>query len=194
MPSSVPGYGQRVALTPTVHRLEIELSDVDRGVYERFDLRVARHPSESGRYFWLRILAYCLCHEPGLAFSKGGLSDAEEPPLSTRDATGVLRTWVDIGSPSAERLHRAAKAAERVVLFTAVERELLEKEAASRKVHALETIEVNLVPPAFLQALEAQLAKHLKFELVRSGGALYVTLAGGMIEGAIQEIRLGSRA
>jgi hypothetical protein len=36
------------------HR-QIELSDVDRGVYESLDLRVARHPSESARYLLMRV-------------------------------------------------------------------------------------------------------------------------------------------
>src|SRR6188768_1958505 len=99
-----------MALTATVYRLTITLSDVDRGVYEALDLRVARHPSESARYFWQRTLAYCLCYEEGIAFSKGGLSDSDEPPVSIVDGTGVLRAWIDVGSPSADRLHRAAKA------------------------------------------------------------------------------------
>ena len=48
-----------MALSATVYHFQIELSDVDRGVYEALDLRVARHPSESTpylltRYFGLR--------------------------------------------------------------------------------------------------------------------------------------------
>lgn len=183
-----------MALTATVHRFEISLSDVDRGRYEQLDVRVARHPSESARYFWLRVLAYCLCYEEDLAFSKGGLSDADEPPLSVRDATGVLRSWIDVGSPSADRLHRASKAAERVVLFTTVERSLLEREAASRKIHALEEIEVNLVAPDLVERLEAHLAKHVRLELVRNGGVLYATVDGAVLEGGISEIRLGQEA
>ena len=183
-----------MALTATVHRLEVNLSDVDRGRYERLDVRVARHPSESARYFWLRVLAYCLCYEEDLAFSKGGLSDADEPPLSIRDATGILQAWIDVGSPSADRLHRAAKAARRVALFSATDRGLLEKEAASRRIHAVEAIEVSLVAPDFLEGLEAHLAKHIRLELVRNAGVLYATLGGSVLEGSIEEIRLSSQA
>ncbi|HVR96035.1 MAG TPA: YaeQ family protein, partial [Thermoanaerobaculia bacterium] len=32
-----------MALTSTIYNLEIELADVDRGVYETLDLRVAQH-------------------------------------------------------------------------------------------------------------------------------------------------------
>ena len=114
-----------MALTATIYHFQITLSDVDRGVYEALDLRVARHPSETMRYLVTRTLAYCLSYEEGIAFSKGGLSSAEEAPLSVRDATGVLRAWIDVGSPSAERLHKASKAAGRVALFTHVELPLL---------------------------------------------------------------------
>jgi uncharacterized protein YaeQ len=176
-----------MALTATVYRLGITLSDVDRSVYQRLDLRVARHPSESARYFWLRMLAYCLAYEDGIAFSKGGLSDSDEPPVSIHDPTGILISWIDVGSPSAERLHRASKAARRVALFSSAERVLLEREAASRKIHALEENQVYL-----LDALETHLEKHLELELVRNSGSLYVTFPKALVEGSIIETRLSA--
>jgi uncharacterized protein YaeQ len=178
-----------MALAATVYHLVLTLSDVDRGVYTTLDLRLARHPSESARYFWLRTLAYCLSYEEGIAFSKGGLSDSGEPPVAIHDATGVFLAWIDVGSPSAERLHRAAKAARRVALFSAADWSLLEREAASRRIHALEEIEVQLLQPAFLDALEPHLQKHLTLEVVRSSGTLYVTLPNALVEGTISERR-----
>ena len=181
-----------MALTATLHRLDITLSDVDRGVYEQLDLRTARHPSERARYCWLRTLAYCLSYEEGIAFSKGGLSDSDEPPVAVREATGVLLKWIDVGSPSAERLHRAAKLARRVALFSASEWSLLAREAASRRIHALESIEVFLLEPQFLDALETHVQKHLTLELVRSAGALYVTLPSALVEGSLEEARFSA--
>jgi uncharacterized protein YaeQ len=178
-----------MGLTATVYHLAVTLSDVDRGVYTALDLRLARHPSESPRYFWLRTLGYCLSYEEGIAFSKGGLSDSDEPPISIRDATGIFVAWIDVGSPSAERLHRASKAAQRVVLYSAADWSLLEREAASRKIHALEQIQVHLLEPAFLEALEPHLQKHLTLELVRSEGTLYVTLPSKLVEGTISDRR-----
>jgi uncharacterized protein YaeQ len=179
-----------MALTATVVRLDITLSDVERGVYETLELRTAQHPSESARYFWLRVLGYCLSYEEGIAFSKGGLSNAEDPPISIHDPTGVLRAWIDVGSPSADRLHRASKAAQRVALFSATPRNLLEREAATQRIHKLEEIAVFLLQPAFIDALEPHLGKQLKLELVRNSGTLYVTFPGAMVEGSIEEIRL----
>ena len=40
-----------------IHRFEIALADVDRGVYQDLDLRVARHPSEDISYLVTRVLA-----------------------------------------------------------------------------------------------------------------------------------------
>src|SRR5271157_4437137 len=110
-----------MALTATMHHFHVTLSDVDRGVYETLDLRVARHPSESRRYLTTRTLAYCLSYEPGIVFSRGGLSSADEPPIEVRDPTGILLAWIDVGFPSAERLHKATKAARRVARYTHVD-------------------------------------------------------------------------
>jgi uncharacterized protein YaeQ len=182
-----------MALTATVYRLNVTLSDVDRSVYESLELRVARHPSESARYFWQRVLAYCLSYEEGIAFSKGGLSDSDEPPVSIHDPTGVLVAWIDVGAPSADRLHRATKAARRVALFSATDFALLEREASSRKIHEVASIQVWLLEPRFLDALEQRLEKTLSLELVRNSGTLYVTLPGGaVLESALKEARFSS--
>src|SRR5690349_5554907 len=106
-----------MALTATIYNLEIDLSDVDRNRYESLALRVPRHPSESEAYFVTRLLAYCLESAEGIAFSNG-LSDPDEPTLSVRDLTGAVKVWIEIGTPDAARLHKASKAAARVVVYT----------------------------------------------------------------------------
>jgi uncharacterized protein YaeQ len=171
-----------MALPSTIHHVRIGLSDVERGVYESLDLRIARHPSESFRYLALRTLAYCLNFEEGIQFSRGGLSSTEEPPLAVVDATGVLRSYIDVGSPSAERLHKAAKSAARVVLYTAAELVLLRREANSRPVHRLAEIEVWQLSPSFLDQLEPHLTRNCSFDLLRNEGRLYVTFGAQTFE------------
>src|SRR3954468_18030691 len=179
-----------MALTATIYHFQITLSDVDRSVYESLDLRVARHPSETLRYLVTRTLAYCLSYEEGIAFSKGGLSSAEEAPLSVRDGTGVLRAWIDVGNPSAERLHKASKAAGRVLLFTHVELPLLLREASARSIHHVERIEVYRIEAEFLDALDQKLDKNSKFELVRTDGQLYVTIGNSTLNGSLTQCSL----
>jgi len=174
-----------MAPNATLFRFELTVSDVDRGVYETLDVRVARHPSETMRYMLTRTLAYALSWEEGIAFSKGGLSSTDEPPIAVRDLTGLLLAWIDIGAPSAERLHKASKAARRVMLFTASDLVALRREIEARPVHAAEAIEVFRLEPSFLDAIEPHVDKHTKMEVVRNDGVLYVTAGGTTIEGPI---------
>ncbi|MDB4993245.1 MAG: hypothetical protein JWM74_677 [Myxococcaceae bacterium] len=178
----------------TVYHLGITLSDVDRGVYETLDLRVAQHPSETMRWLITRTLAYCLSYEEGIAFSKGGLGQTDEPPLAVHDLTGVLLAWIDIGVPGAERLHKASKAARRVAIFTHAELAQLRREAATRAIHKVEDIEVWQIPVSFVDAIERELDRTTKLELVRNDGMLYVTVGGKTIEAAIVRASLVAEA
>lgn len=175
-----------MAQQATVLKIDVQLSDVDRGRYESLELRLARHPSESGRYLVARTLAYCLLFDDGIAFSKGGLSDTDEPPVAIRSLDGRLLCWIDVGAPSAERLHKASKAAGSVVVFTYQDPALLRKEAAQKGVHKGEQIEVWPLDPAFLDAVFAKIGKSTKIEVVRSGGELYVTLEGETFTTSLQ--------
>jgi len=174
-----------MALSATVHRIKVTLSDVDRNVYETLDLRLARHPSETMRWLVTRLLAYCLSYEEGIAFSKGGLSSTDEPPIAIHDPTGVLLAWIDIGSPSADRLHKASKLARRVAIFTSGGLAQLRREVESRTIHKASAIEVFVLPTAFLDALERKVDRNTELELVRNEGHLYVTALGETIEGEI---------
>jgi uncharacterized protein YaeQ len=174
-----------VAAQATIYRFLVALSDVDRQVYESLDLRVACHPSETLRYLLTRTLAYALSYEDGIAFSKGGLSQTEEPPIAVRDPTGVLRAWIDVGAPSADRLHKATKAADRVSIFTHSDLTLLRREAAARAIHKVETIEVWRIDQALLDAMEPKIDRHTSMDVMRNDGQLYVTIDGVTLDGAI---------
>lgn len=163
-----------MALSATMYHLQIELSDVDRGVYQSLDLRVARHPSETMRYLLTRVLAYCLCHEEGIAFSKG-LSTTDEPAVWIRDLQGNLRAWIEVGTPSADRLHKASKASPRVVVFTHNEPALLQRAARTRTIHRAEAIEVYALDGDFLDRLDAATDRNARWTVVHTEAVLYVT-------------------
>jgi uncharacterized protein YaeQ len=174
-----------MALAATVYHIQIELSDVDRGVYESLDLRVARHPSESTPYLLTRVIAYALLFEEGIAYSKGGLSSTDEPALSVKDLQGNLRVWVELGTPSAERLHKVSKASPRVVVFTQHDPRLLIREAATRPIHKAEQIEVYALDPAFLERLGALIERNARWTMLRNDGLLYVTVGSETVSGAV---------
>jgi len=174
-----------MALQATVYHLQIELSDVDRGVYESLDLRIARHPSESMPYLLTRTIAYALLFEEGIAFSKGGLSSADEVPLAVRDHQGNLRVWVEIGTPSADRLHKASKASPRVVVFTQHDPRLILNQAGERDIHKADQIEIYALEARFLDQLAALTDRNARWTLLRNDGVLYVTIGEKTLSGKV---------
>jgi uncharacterized protein YaeQ len=169
-----------VALTATLYRFELELSDVDRNVYEQLELRAAQHPSETTRYMLARVLAYCLCYEEGIEFTRG-LAAADEPAVWIKDLQGNLRVWIEVGSPAADRLHRASKAVPRVVVFTHNDVESLKKTVRRERVHRLDQIELYAIDPAFLDALATRLERTNRWTLARNDAELYATIADATI-------------
>ena len=51
--------------SPTLYNFEIELSHVDRGVYQSLDFRVACQPSETPDFLLTRVLAWFTRHLGG---------------------------------------------------------------------------------------------------------------------------------
>jgi len=178
-----------MALPATVRRFEIALADADRGVYDTLDWRVAQHPSESERYLVARVLARALEHAEGLEFSKGGVSDDTEPALVQRDLRGDLRAWIEIGAPSADRLHKATKACARVAVYTWKDVGKLVEEIAERGVHRAESIEIYQLPAELLDAAAATLDRVNKWELAVSGRVVYLKAGEATFEAAIAECR-----
>ncbi len=172
-------------LSTTVHTFEIALNDADRALQTRLEFRVARHPSETAEYLLTRVLAYCLEYVPGLEFSKGGLSQPDSPALSIRDLTGALQCWIDIGAPEVARLHKASKAAARVVVYAHRDVAGLLKRLAGEPIHRADKLEIYSIDSALLAALVGQLARRMSFELVVSDRQLYLTVGADTFSGAV---------
>jgi uncharacterized protein YaeQ len=177
-----------VALSATVYNIEIDLADADRHVYDTLALRVARHPSESEEYLVARVLAYALEFTDGIAFSGGGLSDSDEPPITVRDLTGALRTWIEIGSPDAARLHKASKAAPRVVVYTHKDPERLMENLAGERIHRVAELEVYAFDRHLIASLVERLDRRMAFALGVSDGELFVSIGTDTLTGVVRSV------
>jgi len=176
-----------MALTSTMYALQVALADVDRGVYESLEFRMAMHPSESPEYFVARLLAYCLEYGEGIAFSRG-ISDPDEPPLSVRDLTGSLKVWIELGAPDAARLHKASKAAPRVVIYTHRDPAQLWRQWEGEKIHKAEQIELYVFERELIDAIAAKLDRRMKVELSVTDGTIFVNIAGSTLSGTVQKL------
>jgi uncharacterized protein YaeQ len=177
-----------MALSATMRRFEITLADSDRAIYEMLELRVAQHPSESARYLVARVLARVLEHGEGLDFSKGGVSDDTEPALVQRDLRGDLVAWIEIGAPTPERLHKATKAAPRVVVYTWKGPEAFAEALVEHRVHKASGIELNALPAEWLDAVAETLDRTNRWDLSVSGGTLYLTIGDKLFEGSVTRV------
>jgi uncharacterized protein YaeQ len=171
---------------------DVRLADADRAVNESLMIRAAQHPSETAEYLVTRLLAYCLEYTEGIAFSKG-LSDPDEPAITVRDLTGVLQAWIEVGSPDAARLHRAAKAAPDVAVYSHRSLESLMARLEGERIHRAAEIRLRAVDPELLSGLVARLERRMSLDLTVSDHTLYVSLGDETLTGTLEERRLNER-
>jgi uncharacterized protein YaeQ len=177
-----------MALGATVYNFDVELADTDRHVYETLALRVARHPSESEEYLVARLLAYLLEYAEGIEFSRG-VSDADAPAIAVRDLTGAITTWIDIGTPDAARLHKASKAASRVVVYIHKDPTQFLKQLAGERIHNAEALELYAIDRGLIRALVERLARRMSFSLSITDRELYLSVGDENITGAVVSVR-----
>jgi uncharacterized protein YaeQ len=180
-----------LALSATIYTFEVTLNDSDRGVYETLEFRVARHPSETEEYLLTRVLAYCLEYGEGLTFSSG-LSDPDAPALAIRDLTGQLLSWIEIGTPEAARLHKATKAAARVVVYSQRNVAALLARLDAERVHRAETIEIYEIDRELLAALVACLERRMRLDIAVTDRHLYVSVGERTLDGRVTPHRAGA--
>lgn len=179
-----------MALTSTIYNFEIDLADADRGVYESLALRVARHPSESEEFLLTRVLAYALEFEDGIDFSSG-LCAPDEPALWIRDPTGAIRAWIEVGAPDAARLHKAAKATPRVVVYNHKDVTQWLGRFSGERMHRSAGIEVWAMDRGLLRELASRLQRRTTFALSVSEKELFVSIGDATLTGTLTRHPLG---
>jgi uncharacterized protein YaeQ len=179
-----------MAAGATIYTFEVQLADVDRGVYEEFTVRAARHPSETDAYMVTRVLAYCLEFEEGIAFSEG-ISSTDEPAVIVRDLTGKLTAWIEVGAPDAARLHFGSKLADRTAVYTHRDPAKVMALWAGKPIHRAEAITLHSFDDGFVDAAVSALERRNSVTLSVTERQLYLELNGVTLTSAVHELRLG---
>jgi uncharacterized protein YaeQ len=178
-----------MAQTATIYILTIDLADMDRGVYEALELRVARHPSETAEYMLVRILAYCLEYQEGIALTEG-VSSGDEPAILVRDLTGRITGWIEVGMPDAARLHRGSKAAGRVAVYTHRDARQLLSQLAGERIHRAAEIPVRAFDRTVIEEVAALLDRRTSMAVSISSGELLISIGERAISLPMIEHRL----
>src|SRR5207302_2716804 len=119
-----------------------------------------------------------------------GVSDPEEPTIAVRDLTGAIKTWIEIGTPDAARLHKASKSAPRVVAYTHKDPQQLLRNLAGERIHKAEAIEIYAVDRALVRDLAARLDRRTAFSMSVAEQTVYVSIGSETLTGVITRVPL----
>ena len=105
-----------MALTATIYKADLQLSDMDRHYYANHQLTIAQHPSETDKRMMLRLVAFAIHASDSLQFTKG-LSTDDEPDLWRKSLSDEIELWVELGTPDEKRIKKACSLAHQVVVL-----------------------------------------------------------------------------
>tara|TARA_B110001454_G_scaffold16145_1_gene14561 strand:+ start:49605 stop:50135 length:531 start_codon:yes stop_codon:yes gene_type:complete len=173
-----------------LYHFQLDLSDIDQGVYETLDFRLYQHPSEIPAYLLTRALAYALSYAPGLEFSAEGLSDPEAPAMRSLGNHGAVDLWIEIGNPSVKKLHKAGKTARQVVVYTYKSADVLMDDIKKNNVHRAEEIDINALDMKFLSQLEGKLKSNNKWSVLLQQGHVDIGIGLDTVSTEIRKYRI----
>ncbi|NJC87623.1 MAG: YaeQ family protein [Desulfuromonas sp.] len=173
-----------MALPSTIHRVAIDLSDIDCERYARLEATVARHPSETAERLVLRILAYALCFEEDLVFTKG-IAAGDEPDLWVKGPDGRVRKWIEVGLPDPERLRKASRHAEQLVLVAGGSGLRRWIDQHQPKLVTLANLLILTLDPILINRLAETLERTVEWSVTITEGSLYLTNGSETLESPV---------
>lgn len=180
-----------MALPSTIYRAKIQLSDVDRGVYESLQATVARHPSETEERLVSRLLAYTIFFETELAFTKG-ISAGDEPDLWLKGPDDRVLLWVEVGLPEPDRLVKASRHSARVAVIACGRALPNWEQQHLPKLEGIPNLSVISFDQSFINQLASRLDRSINWSVTISDGTLYIDSGDETFETVLQG-RVGIR-
>jgi uncharacterized protein YaeQ len=167
-----------LALKSTIYKANLQIADMDRGLYADHALTLALHPSETEERLMVRLLAFALHvpadkHDGALAFGRG-LSDSDDPDLWRHSLDGRLRDWIDVGQPDDRRLVRACGRADRVVLMAYAAAVPVWWQGIVNKLTRLNNLRVWQIPAEQSQALAGLAERSMQLQVSVQDGQVFV--------------------
>lgn len=105
-----------MALSATIYKATLSISDMDRSYYAEHNLTIAQHPSETLERMMLRVAVFALHASETLTFTKGLCAD-DEPEIWQKNYSDEIELWLDLGEPDEKRLKKACGRADAVWLY-----------------------------------------------------------------------------
>ncbi len=175
-----------MALTATIYKAELTVSDMDRDYYATHNLTVALHPSETEARMMLRLMAFARHAHEDLSFTRG-LSSTDEPDLWRHHPNGTLEEWIELGMPDEKRLRKACGLADAVVVYTyGRQASGAWREALGRKLDRFDNLTVLRVMPENEAALASLAHRQMRLNAMIQDGQLWLGDDGESVAVALE--------
>ncbi len=169
-----------MAIKPTIYKLRISLSDLNRDYYDTLNLTLAQHPSETLERMMVRTLAFCINAQESLEFSKG-LSAVEEPDIWARSLDGNTTLWIDVGEPATDRIKKATRMAKVVRVYSFNTKANVWWAQGEDKIKSL-SASIYQFQWQSIQALAALVQRTMDISVTITGNSAYVATEQGECE------------
>ncbi|MBX2846941.1 MAG: YaeQ family protein [Acidiferrobacterales bacterium] len=170
-----------MALKPTIFKQCISLSDLNRGYYDKLNLTLALHPSETERRLVARVLAFLLNAQRGLCFTKG-LSSVNEPDLWLRELNGVISQWIEVGEPDYDRLKKASIKSEWVKLYSFNKKSDVWWQQNQVAFAKLKNLSIYRFEVTAIEAFVKLLVRTMEYSVTISERSIYIATLDGEVE------------
>ena len=174
-----------MALPSTIYRTNLQISDIDHGIYETVQTTVAQHPSETEERLVARLLALAIFYEPELIFTKG-LCATDEPDMWIVGPDGKAQLWVEVGLPESDRIIKAGRHVERVALLACGKALSNWDQQHLPKLSNIRNLTIVSVDQTFINTLATQLERSINWSITITEGIIYLTTGDMTYETAIQ--------
>ncbi len=169
-----------MALKPTIYKLRISLSDINRNFYDALNLTIAQHPSETLERMMARILAYCINAHEHLEFTKG-LSAVDEPDVWIKSLDGQITLWIDVGEPAVDRIKKASRVSSDVKVYCFNSKSNVWWDQAKIKFNKL-AVSIYKFEWQNIQDAAALLQRTMDFSVTITGDSAYLATESGECE------------
>lgn len=167
-----------MALKSTVHKVALQVADMDRNHFRDHALTLALHPSETEERLLIRVLAYALQAPFGDTDTPlvpaRGLSDTDEPDLWQHDRTGAVLHWIEVGQPDERRLARACARSARVSVYAYSGSTSIWWKRVADKLGRLANLAVWQVDAGQSRSLAALAARTMQLQVTVQDGVIWV--------------------
>ena len=177
-----------MALTSTIFRAELSISDIDRNYYETHALTIARHPSETDERMMVRLLVFALHADAQLAFA-GDISNSDEPALWRKDLTGEIADWIEVGQPDAKVVRKAAGRAHRVLIYAYGRSAVTWWTKQGADFTRFDNLSVYRISDATCRDLAALAVRNMTLQCLIQDGAVTLSNAGNSVEVEIEMLK-----